>query len=286
MTILQAVILGIIQGLTEFLPISSSAHLVIAPYLFGWTFPEDQIFVFDVLVQMGTLLAVIVYFWKDLVNIATGFVKGIISRKPFQTIEARMGWLIILASIPGGLAGVLIKPVVEAAFSNPVVVGVLLFGTAILLLAGELIGKRERRLESITWLDALLIGIGQAVAIFPGISRSGSTISVGLMRGLRRTDAARFSFLMSIPIMLAAGLYSMLDLKECCRFDRFSTRYFDRGSSGCHRWLPLHPMAVKFLEQPFAFGICHLLFRPGSFGSDCCLFPLNSAFGLGCLSCC
>jgi undecaprenyl-diphosphatase len=212
MTIFQAIILGIIQGLTEFLPISSSAHLVIAPYLFGWTFPKDQIFVFDVLVQMGTLLAVIIYFWKDLVNIIVGFFKGITSKNPFKAPEARTGWLIILASIPGGLAGVLIKPLVEETFSNPVAVGALLFGTAILLLAAELIGKRERKFESITWLDALLIGLGQAVAIFPGISRSGSTISVGLMRGLRRTDAARFSFLMSIPIMLAAGLYSMLDL--------------------------------------------------------------------------
>jgi undecaprenyl-diphosphatase len=221
MTIFQAVILGIIQGLTEFLPISSSAHLVVAPFLFGWTFPKDQVFVFDVLVQMGTLVAVIIYFWKDLVNIIVGFVKGIISKKPFQSPEARTGWFIILASIPGGLAGVMIKPLVEAAFSNPVAVGVLLFGTAILLLAAELIGKRECNFASITWLDALLIGIGQAVAILPGISRSGSTISVGLMRGLRRVDAARFSFLMSIPIMLAAGLYSMLDLKDVADLTSF-----------------------------------------------------------------
>jgi undecaprenyl-diphosphatase len=214
MTIFQAVILGIIQGLTEFLPISSSAHLVIAPYLFGWSFPKDQIFVFDVLVQMGTLLAVIIFFWKDLVQILVGFFKALIAKKPFETTEARTGWYIILATIPAGLAGVLIKPYVEAAFSNPVAVGCLLFGTAILLLAAELIGKRDRKFSSIAWLDALLIGLGQTVAIFPGISRSGATISVGLMRGLRRADAARFSFLMSIPIMLAAGLYSMLDLKD------------------------------------------------------------------------
>jgi undecaprenyl-diphosphatase len=221
MTIFHAIILGIVQGLTEFLPISSSAHLVIAPYLFNWDFPKDQIFVFDVLVQMGTLAAVIVYFWKDLIKIVIGFFKGIIARKPFQSDEARMGWFIILASIPGGLAGVLIKPYVEAAFNSPVAVGVLLFGTSILLLAGELIGKRERNLTTITWLDALLIGFGQAVSIFPGISRSGSTISVGLMRGLRRQDSARFSFLMSIPIMLAAGLYSLLDLKDVTGLSAF-----------------------------------------------------------------
>jgi undecaprenyl-diphosphatase len=214
MTIFQAVILGIVQGLTEYLPVSSSAHLVIVPFLLGWSFPEDQAFVFDVLVQLGTLLAVIVYFWKDLINIVVEFFKGIAARKPFATQESRMGWLIILASIPGGLAGVLIKPVVEAAFSSPVAVGCLLFGTAILLVAGELVGRKERSFTTITWLDALLVGLGQAVAIFRGISRSGATISVGLMRGLKRTDAAKFSFLMSIPIMLAAGLYSALDLRH------------------------------------------------------------------------
>jgi undecaprenyl-diphosphatase len=214
MTIFQAIVLGIVQGLTEYLPVSSSAHLVIVPFLFGWSFPEDQAFVFDVLVQLGTLLAVIVYFWKDLIHIVMEFFKGIAARKPFETSDSRMGWLIILASIPGGIAGVLIKPVVEAAFSNPVAVGGLLFGTSILLLAGELIGRKDRSFTSINWLDALLVGIGQAVAIFPGISRSGATISVGLMRGIKRTDAAKFSFLMSIPIMIAAGLYSALDLRN------------------------------------------------------------------------
>ncbi len=122
MTIFQAIILGIVQGLTEYLPVSSSAHLVIVPFLFGWSFPEDQAFVFDVLVQLGTLLAVIIYYWKDLINIVVEFFKGISVGKPFATPESRMGWLIILASIPGGIAGVLIKPQVEAAFSNPVAV--------------------------------------------------------------------------------------------------------------------------------------------------------------------
>ncbi len=221
MTIFQAIILGIVQGLTEYLPVSSSAHLVIVPYLLGWSFPADQAFVFDVLVQLGTLLAVIVYFWKDLINIVVEFFKGIAARKPFATVESRMGWFIILASIPGGIAGVLIKPIVEAAFASPAAVGALLIVTAIILVAGEYFGRKERGFTSITWLDALLIGIGQAVAIFPGISRSGATISVGLLRGLKRTDAAKFSFLMSIPIMLAAGLYSALDLRDIAGLTSF-----------------------------------------------------------------
>lgn len=221
MTIFQAILLGIVQGLTEYLPVSSSAHLVIVPFLLNWSFPADQVFVFDVLVQLGTLVAVIVYFWKDLITIVVEFFKGIAARKPFVTVESRMGWLIILASIPGGIAGVLVKPVVEEAFSNPRAVGILLFGTAILLLIAEYIGRKQRGFSSINWLDALWIGLGQAISIFPGISRSGATISVGLMRGMKRADAAKFSFLMSIPIMLAAGLYSALDLPGVANLSSF-----------------------------------------------------------------
>jgi undecaprenyl-diphosphatase len=221
MTYFQAIILGIVQGLTEYLPVSSSAHLVIVPFLFGWSFPEDQVFVFDVLVQLGTLVAVIVYFWKDLWEIVVAFFKGITTHKPFKTSESRMGWLIILASIPGGLAGVLIKPWVEAAFASPAAVGAFLLFTAILLTAAEFFSKKERGFTGINWLDALLIGLGQAVAIFPGISRSGATISVAMMRGIKRTDAAKFSFIMSIPIMLAAGLYSALDLPGVANLSSF-----------------------------------------------------------------
>lgn len=214
MTVFQAIILGIIQGVTEFLPISSSAHLVIAPYLFGWTFPEEQIFIFDVLVQMGTLVAVVVYFWKDLIQIVVDFFQGLIKKVPFKTHESRMGWYLILATIPAGMAGILVKPLVETAFCNPVLVGTLLFITALLLISAEIFGKREKPLTSINWLDALVIGLGQAAAIFPGISRSGATIAPGLLRGLTRPAAARFSFLMSVPIMLAAGFMSLFDLMD------------------------------------------------------------------------
>lgn len=221
MTIFQAIILGIVQGLTEYLPVSSSAHLVIVPFLLGWKFPEEQVFVFDVLVQLGTLLAVIVYFWKDLITILSEFFKGIISRKPFATDGAKMGWLIILASIPGGLAGLTVKPLVEAAFNSPAMVGLFLLVTAGLMMAAERFSQKERGFTSITWLDALLIGLGQALAVFPGISRSGATISAGLFRGLKRADAAKFSFLMSIPIMLAAGLLSALDLRDISNLTSF-----------------------------------------------------------------
>lgn len=214
MSLLEAIILGIIQGLTEFLPVSSSGHLVLVPFLLGWNLPEEQVFVFDVLVQLGTLLAVIVYFWKDLLSIITAFVRALLRGQPFGEPMARMGWYLILATIPAGLFGLLVKDQVEAAFSSPVMTAVFLFITAALLLFSERLGKRTRPLEQINWKDALWIGAAQALSIFPGISRSGSTIAGGMARNLERPAAARFAFLMAVPVMLAAGLMAGLDLAE------------------------------------------------------------------------
>jgi undecaprenyl-diphosphatase len=210
MSLLQAIILGIIQGLTEFLPVSSSAHLVIVPFLLGWQIPADQSFPFDVLVQMGTIVAVIVYFRKDLWGIVVAFVRGLLERRPFADPQARLGWLLIVATIPAGLAALTIKDQVEAAFNSPAATGAFLLVTAVLLAAAERIGHRSRPFSSIGWLDAIWIGLAQAVALFPGISRSGSTIAGGMARQLDRPAAARFSFLMSVPVMLAAGLSSFL----------------------------------------------------------------------------
>ena len=212
MNILQAIILGIIQGLTEFLPISSSAHLVLVPYLLNWHFPADLVLPFDTLVQLGTLVAVIVYFWKDLWTIITAWVKTLLAGKPFSDPDARLGWYLILATIPAGLLGITIKKLVEAAFQSALATALFLFVTAAILLIAERISKRTRPLTDLNWKDALIIGVGQAIAIFPGISRSGATISTGLARNFERTSAARFSFLMSIPVMLAAGLLEGKDL--------------------------------------------------------------------------
>lgn len=214
MNLIQALILGIVQGLTEFLPISSSAHLVLVPFFLGWdkTIPTEQIFPFGVLVQWGTLLAVIVYFWKDLWAILKAWFAALLHSRPFESADARMGWYIILATIPAGIFGLLIKDQVEAAFNSPAATGLFLLVTAVFLIAAELFGKGKRDLTGIHWLDALVMGLFQAAAIFPGVSRSGSTITGGMLRGLDRPSAARFSFLMSIPIMLAAGLLSLTDL--------------------------------------------------------------------------
>jgi len=212
MTLLQSIILGIIQGATEFLPISSSGHLVLTPNLLGWQIPHEDAFVFDVLAQVATLVAVVAYFWQDLVSIVTSVSRGIFNRKPFEETEARMGWLMCLATVPAGAAYLLFPKTFERAFSQPLTGAIFLFGTAALLLIAEFIGKRKRTYHSITWLDALVVGFFQILAIFPGISRSGATITGGMVRNLDRPTAARFSFLISVPIMLAAGLIGLIEL--------------------------------------------------------------------------
>jgi len=212
MDIFQSLILGVVQGLTEFLPVSSTAHLILIPWLFNWSFDKDVAFVFDVLLQLGTLLAVIVYFFKDLIAIARSMIKDLMARAPFASTESRLGWLIIVATIPAAIIGVLFKKYFVALHQQPVIIATILLVAAFLIFIVEYIGKRERKIESMTWVDALIIGCSQALALFPGVSRSAATISGGLWRGLERKEAARFSFLMSIPIMLAAGAIATKDL--------------------------------------------------------------------------
>jgi undecaprenyl-diphosphatase len=221
MTFFQALIMGIIQGLTEFLPISSSAHLVITPFLLGWDIPQEQVFPFGVLVQIGTLIAVIVYFFDDLHTIARGIITSLFSGKGVINDETRLGWLIVLATIPAGVIGLLLNDLIEQAFHSPMATAVFLYITALLLLTGEHFGRREHSLNEMTWIDALWIGVGQALAVFPGISRSGATISAGLLRNVKRADAGRFSFLIAIPIMLAAGLKSGFDLLSAPNMELF-----------------------------------------------------------------
>ncbi|MEK6256121.1 MAG: undecaprenyl-diphosphatase UppP [Chloroflexota bacterium] len=214
MTLFQAILLGIVQGITEFLPISSSGHLVIVPYLFGWQLLEQEIFVFDVLVQLGTLLAVILYYWSDLTGILRAWLQGIAKRTPFADEKARLGWYLIVATIPAGIVGLALKDQVEAAFSSITSTAVGMLLTAGLLLFAEWSNKHARPQSKIDWWDAIIIGVYQALAIFPGVSRSGSTITGGMLRDLDRQSAAKFSFLMAVPVMLAAGGIAVLDLIE------------------------------------------------------------------------
>ena len=221
MTTIQAIILGIIQGITEFLPISSTGHLVLAPHLLNWDIPKDQLFVFDVLVQMGTLVAVILYFWKDLHSIFTNTLKNISKPEGFKHPNVRLAINILFASIPAGLIGLAFKDKFESTFDNLSITAIFLFVTALLLFIAEKKGKQNREFEDIGFWEAIGIGVFQALALFPGISRSGATISSAMFRHLKRPAATRFSFLISVPIMLAAGLYTSMGLFEIANLSSF-----------------------------------------------------------------
>jgi undecaprenyl-diphosphatase len=216
MTIFQSFLLGIIQGLTEFLPISSTAHLLIAQMLLGVP-AGDAIFSFLVIVQLGTILSLLVYFWKDVwkIFISTTASLPVLFKGESKNLtpDARLGWFILIATIPALIAGYLLKDAVEALFKMPMLEAAIRLGAAaILLTLAELLTRRTRQLETMTWLDALIIGLFQVIAVFPGASRSATTISAGMFRGFDRKAAARFAFLMSIPVMLAAGAYELLDV--------------------------------------------------------------------------
>ncbi len=221
MSIFQAVILGVVQGLTEFIPVSSSGHLVLVPHLLGWQFDQTQAFIFDVLVQWGTLFAVIVYFWRDLMEIASSFVKGLLAGKPFADENSRMGWYLIIATLPAVVVGLLTKDLIESAFASARATGFFLLITALLLVVAERVGRRSRSMKEIGRLDALWIGCSQVLALLPGISRSGATIAGGMTRNLDRSSAARFSFLMSVPVLFGAGLLACRDLFALPAADHF-----------------------------------------------------------------
>jgi undecaprenyl-diphosphatase len=216
MNLFQSFLLGILQGLTEFIPVSSTAHLLIGQKIFGLP-ADDAMFSFLVLVQLGTVLALIIYFWRDLWKIARATlssIKPLLARKGGNlSLDARLGWYIIIATIPALVFGYLLRSAVEALFKTPLLeAGLRLLITALVLYLAETLGRARRTLEKMNWLDALIVGIAQVLAVFPGASRSGTTISAGMARGLDRPSAARFAFLMSIPVMLAAGGYQSLDL--------------------------------------------------------------------------
>ena len=209
MKLLQALILGIVQGVTEFLPISSSGHLVLLPAALGWPSPS---LVFDATVHLATLIAVVAVFWRDLRGLIVSWLQDLRRGQPLESTESRLAWWVILGTVPGILAGLLLEETFESLFASPHAAGAFLLLTALLLVLAEVFGRRHRDLTEITWLNALVIGIGQAAAISPGLSRSGTTISVGIFCGLTREAAARFSFILAVPIIAGAGLAQFAEL--------------------------------------------------------------------------
>jgi len=252
MSWLEALVLGLIQGATEFIPVSSSGHLTLIPWLLNWSFDENLKFAFDVLAHWGTLVAVLAVFWSDLWALARGWLRtlGLIARRSPKGAETafvveeetesppkseiierpyavnprtfwarvradddgRLAWLILIGSVPAAVLGLLLEEFFEMLFGTPLIVSVLLLVTAGLLTFSEWRGKQGRDLPALTWRDAILIGLGQATAIAPGISRSGATMATGLLRGVRRDAAARFSFLLSTPVIVGAGVWQLKDL--------------------------------------------------------------------------
>jgi undecaprenyl-diphosphatase len=218
MSLLEAVILGLIQGLTEFLPISSTAHLTLAGKWMGLIDPEhpDQWTAFIAVIQLGTLAAVIIYFWTDILKIIVAFVSTPVKRlrgrevDPEENTHAKLGWLIIAGTIPIAVVGLAFRHQIEGALTKDLrVIAASLIGLAILLTVAELVGKQRREMNQATIVDALVVGVAQVFALIPGSSRSGSTITGGLLSGLKRESAARFSFLLSIPAVAASGLLEL-----------------------------------------------------------------------------
>jgi len=221
MSIFEAIILGIVQGLTEFLPISSTGHLTVVGKLMGLVSVEhpEQWTSFIAVIQLGTLVAILIYFWNDLWNIAKDFLSdNIIKRKGFaeQSFNSKMGWFIILGSIPVVVIGLGFKDAIHGAFTKSLnVIAISLIALGIILAIAEKTGKFKKELKDIKWYDALLIGLAQSLALIPGSSRSGTTITAGIFLGFKRETAARFSFLLSVPAILGSGL---LELYEALDF--------------------------------------------------------------------
>ena len=220
-TIIQAIILGIVQGLTEFLPVSSSAHLVLVPPLINVNYASPaQAVAFDTLLHVGTLVAVIAYFWRDIIHIIIGFVSSILDifRGKFRTglredPSKRLTWLLVIGTIPAALAGALLNKQFEALFNNYAAVGFFLLITGILLwIAERMKGGGDKKIKDVSFKNAFTIGIFQAIAIAPGISRSGSTIAAGLLSGMERELAARYSFLLAIPTIAGAAAVQFKDI--------------------------------------------------------------------------
>jgi len=211
---LEALLLGLVQGFTEFLPISSSAHLTLLPKMAGWNSPLLNSLAFDVALHAGTLVAVVIFFWKDLIRLLRSSTAGIVQGKPFENPDSRLAWLIVLGTIPAVAAAVLFGDMLEQLGRHPVWVASLLIGFGLLMALAEFFAVKKKKLPAMNTWEALTVGVGQALALFPGVSRSGATITTGLILRYERAEAARFAFLLSIPAILGAVVFEGRNLMK------------------------------------------------------------------------
>ena len=213
MSIIEAIVLGLVQGLTEFIPISSSGHLKLVPDLLGWGDPGAA---FTAVIQFGTILAVILYFFRDILRLIAGFFRGLIARKPFVDPDSREAWFVIIATVPILVLGVLLKDAIHTVFRGTWVITFQIVFIAVLMQVAERYAKNRgfRAVEDFNAKDAAIIGLGQCIALIPGSSRSGSTLMTALFRRVPHDYAARFSFVMSIPAITAAGVFELISERE------------------------------------------------------------------------
>ncbi len=220
MDVIQALVLGLVQGATEFIPVSSSGHLVLVPWLMGWQKPD---LVFDTTLHLGTIVAVVAFFWRDLIGLAWAWLRSLFMRDramleegavslPSYFVQAKLAWLIIVGTVPAATMGIVLGDFFESLFGSPLRVAILLLVTGLILAVGERLGHRHREIDHLFLFDATLIGLAQGCAIAPGISRSGATIAMGLLLGLKRDSSARYSFLLATPIVVGTGLLQLLEL--------------------------------------------------------------------------
>ena len=211
MSWLEAVVLGVIQGLTEFLPVSSSAHLAIYPQLVGANDPGAS---FTAVTQIGTELAVIAFFWRDIWRISSAWLRSLIRPQLRGTLDARMGWYVIVGTIPIAIAGVVLEHVIQTTFRNLWLIAINLIVFGLILGLADRMGRKDRPLEQLNMPDAVYYGLAQMLALMPGVSRSGSTLSLGLFRGYTREAATRYAFLLAIPAVVASGLFQIPDISS------------------------------------------------------------------------
>jgi len=208
-TVFDSVVYGVVQGLTEFLPVSSTAHVRLAQVWLNPHIDQSSFTAFTAVIQLGTMVAVLLFFWRELLQVGVAWLKGIVDSSVRSSLEYRMGWYMILATIPVGVLGLAFKHSIETSARNLWVLATALIVMALVLLVAERRGTRTRDEENINTTDAVVVGVAQAMALVPGVSRSGATITAGLFRGLDRVAAARFSFLLSIPAVVASGLFEV-----------------------------------------------------------------------------
>ncbi|MBD3669679.1 MAG: undecaprenyl-diphosphate phosphatase [Gammaproteobacteria bacterium] len=243
MDTLQTIILALVQGLTEFLPISSSAHLILLPQLADW---PDQGLAFDVAVHVGTLAAVVIYFRHQVMAMAVDWGRSLAHRKPVG--ESRLAWAVLFATIPAGVVGVLFKDFIETDLRSALVIAAATIVFGLLLGWADLRGRRSRDEHHLGWRDVLVIGLAQALALIPGTSRSGITMTAALMMGLSREASARFSFLLSIPTIGGAGLFKLKDLLEQATTPDWQALFWGTLISGLSAYLCIHYF-LKLLER-------------------------------------